>query len=135
MSARNQYKELLNVLAGLEDLGEDCNEPDRLNSIKQDYASYKASVNPDEKILYSSPQEYAEYRERKRQEEIEKRRKEDEERKKKQEEERQAWMKAKAEQVKRDYEQIFGKPQPEEVKKKVELTVHEPVGKRLIKLE
>ena len=42
-----------------------------------------------------------------------------------------------AEWVKREYETIYGKtPEPvQEVKKKVELEVIQPVGKRLIKLD
>jgi hypothetical protein len=131
-----------------------CNE----EQLKEQYARYVKNINPNDEVFYSCFEEFRDNYERewkakedqektnrqilqdaqrkltekwrREQEEFERQQKIRQEVRRQREEARRQ---RELETLKRNYEREFGKP--EEVKKIIQPTVHESVGKRLIKLD
>lgn len=130
MSSKEQYKELMSAL--VDSVDNQVDEELTRKIIRDNYIKYLRKTNPTEKALYGSPEEYEEYLQKERQKQLEEKQKLLKEKQKIEE----AMKKAREERVKREYEEIFGKSaDTTEKNKTVELTIHKPAGKRLIKLE
>ena len=118
--------------------------------LREKYALYVRNINPNDDNFYSCFEEYRdnyerewkakEDEQRKRNEAVEEAKKQLREQYRREQEEfdrerearREAIRLRDLENLKRDYERAFGKPQQEEVKKKVEPPVHVIAGNRLI---
>ena len=130
MSAGKKYEDLMEVLGCL--ANSDGNVK-ALETATNDFEAYKKKIKESGNPEFYTYEEYLAYCNRKSEEDKIKRAEMASIQRKIMEQDKRE----RAEWVKREYETIYGKtPEPvQEVKKKVELEVIQPVGKRLIKLD